>query len=207
MQVPDQPSTACWWRDYLFSWHPLHQSVNPATDAELQLWPVWGWHSHFLHLRSFARVRLHWPCCRAVLRGHMTCDNKSSIIAEAGAAKWKRIKNKNSSADSLRHHYLRANYLAYLMCHHPWSTIPRHSVMAGSWWMVAVALSATHDLLSRRTYLRQGQLKRAGKMTARRRMREMMMYRGVGGFIWIWSDDSESSQAECSDSAWSYFSM
>ena len=106
-------------------------------------------------------------------------DNKSSTIAEVRAAKWKRMKNTSfirlpPDADSLRQHCPRANYLAYLMRH----PSPKHH-MARSWWVVAVALSATRDLLSRRTYLHQGQLKSAGKMAARTRMRmkEMVMYR------------------------------
>ena len=44
-------------------------------------------------------------------------------------------------------------------------------------------MSATPDLLSRRTYLHQDQLKRAGKMTERKRMREMVIYRKGGGLI------------------------
>ena len=58
-------------------------------------------------------------------------DNKSSTIAEDRAAKWKRMNNKSfiylpPDADNLRQHCLRANYLAYLMCHRPRSTIHRH---------------------------------------------------------------------------------
>ena len=45
------------------------------------------------------------------------------------------------------------------------------------------ALDEGADLESLNTYLHQSKLKRAGKMTARRRMREMKMYRGGGGFI------------------------
>ena len=72
-------------------------------------------------------------------------DNKSSSIAEARAAKWKRMNNKSficlpPYSDSLCQHCLRANYLAYLMCQRPGSTIPRHSDMAGSWWVIAFAL-------------------------------------------------------------------
>ena len=55
-------------------------------------------------------------------------DNKRSIIAEARVAKWKRINNKSficlpPDADSQRQHCLRANYLAYLMCHHGWELV------------------------------------------------------------------------------------
>ena len=51
-------------------------------------------------------------------------DNKSSTMAEARAAKWKRMKNKPfirrpPDADSLRQHCLLANYMAYLMRHRP----------------------------------------------------------------------------------------
>jgi len=51
-------------------------------------------------------------------------DNKSSTIAEAHAAKWKRMKNKlliclRPDTESLRQHCLCANYLAYIMCHRP----------------------------------------------------------------------------------------
>ena len=111
-------------------------------------------------------------------------DNKSSTIAEARAAKWKRMKNKlfirfPPDADRIRQHCLRAKYWAYLMRH----PSLRHSDMAGSWWVVPVALSATRDLLSRRTNLHQGKQKRTGKMTTRRRRREMMMYRG--GLIYL----------------------
>ena len=79
-------------------------------------------------------------------------DKKSSTMAEACAAKWKRMKNKSlfclpPDPDSLRQHCLHAN-LPYL--------VRRHSDMAGSWWVVAVALSATRDLLFRRIYLHQG---------------------------------------------------
>ena len=60
-------------------------------------------------------------------------DNKSSTIAEARAAKWKRMKNKSfirlpPDANSLRQHCLRANYLAYLLR----NPSLRHSDMAGS---------------------------------------------------------------------------
>ena len=51
-------------------------------------------------------------------------DNKSSTIAEASAAKWKRMNNKSflclpPDVDSQRQDCLRANYLAYVMCHSP----------------------------------------------------------------------------------------
>ena len=62
--------------------------------------------------------------------------------------------------------------------------------------MVALALSATRDLLSRRTYL-PGQQKRAGKMTARRR-REMMTC--IEGGVSFESDYSESTEEEWCDS-------
>lgn len=37
MQLSDRPCTECRCRDCLLCWLPLHQLVNPATDAELQL--------------------------------------------------------------------------------------------------------------------------------------------------------------------------
>jgi hypothetical protein len=56
-------------------------------------------------------------------------DNNSSSMAEARAAKWKKMKNKSfirhpPDGDSLHQHRLRANYLAYLarhpaLKHHP----------------------------------------------------------------------------------------
>ena len=67
----------------------------------------------------------------------------------------------------------------------PRSTTPRHSDMAGSWWVGAVALSATSDLLSRCIYLHQAQLKREEDDSKEGMRREMMMYRGGGGFIGI----------------------
>jgi len=76
-------------------------------------------------------------------------------------------------------------WMAYLMRH---PSLKHHpSPLGHGWELVGVrcALSATRDLLSRRTYLHQGQLKRAGKMTARRRMRERWCTE-EGGFIWIW---------------------
>ena len=49
-------------------------------------------------------------------------DKKSSIMADARAAKWKTMKKKSlirlpPYADRLRQHCLRANYLAYLVRH------------------------------------------------------------------------------------------
>ena len=49
-------------------------------------------------------------------------DTKSTTIVEASTAKWKMMKKKSfvcltPDADSLHHHYLYANYLAYLICH------------------------------------------------------------------------------------------
>ena len=54
--------------------------------------------------------------------------NKSSTIAEARATKWKRMNKKSficlpPDADSQRQHYLRTNYLAYIMCHHGWELV------------------------------------------------------------------------------------
>ena len=162
----------------------VYDQVAKNPEARWQL----SWCGKSLDLEEEV-VKQLFEFTRHVIYGH----NKSSTMAEATAAKWKRMKNKSfvclpPDADSLRQYCLRANYLAYLMCHRPGSTTPRHSDMAGSWWVVAVALSATRDLHARRIYLHQGQLKRAGKMTARRRMRRMrrmrgMMYRGGGGFI------------------------
>ena len=134
-------------------------------------------------------------------------DNESNTIAEVRAPKWKRMKNESfirfpPDADSIRQHCLRANYLAYLMRH---PSLRHHTSPLGHGWelggggVVPVALSATRDLLSRRTYLHQGQQKRAGKMTARRRRREMMMYRG-GGMNLFESDYSECSEEEFPDS-------
>jgi len=37
MQLPDRPSAGCRRRYYLLGWLQLHQPVNSATDAELQL--------------------------------------------------------------------------------------------------------------------------------------------------------------------------
>ena len=50
-------------------------------------------------------------------------DKKSTSMAEARAVKWKSMKNKSfirlpPDEDSLRQHYLRANYLAYSVSHH-----------------------------------------------------------------------------------------
>ena len=63
------------------------------------------------------------------------------------------------------------------------------------------ALEEDADLESLSTYLHQGQLKRAGKMTARMRMRELMntLSSSRRGYSFEY-DDSESSEAECSDS-------
>ncbi|KAJ8333974.1 hypothetical protein SKAU_G00412930 [Synaphobranchus kaupii] len=63
-------------------------------------------------------------------------DKKSITMAEARAAKWKRMKNKSfirlpPDADSLRQHCLRANFLAYLV-HHP--SLKHHPSPLGHGW-------------------------------------------------------------------------
>ena len=70
---------------------------------------------------------------------------------------------------------------------------PRHSDMAVSWWVVVVALSATHDLLALPTHLpAPGPAEDRGEDDGdeeeegdddvhRRRRREMIMYTGGGG--------------------------
>ncbi|KAJ3585747.1 hypothetical protein NHX12_014466 [Muraenolepis orangiensis] len=81
-------------------------------------------------------------------------DKKSSTMAEARAAKWKRMKNRSFTrlppdADSLRQHCLRANYLAYLVRHpslkqhpsplgHGWELI--HALLAGSAGVLLLSL-------------------------------------------------------------------
>ena len=57
------------------------------------------------------------------------------------------------NADSLRQHCLRANYLAYLVRHHNLKQHLSPSDIDGSYSMVVVALSATHNLLSRCNFL------------------------------------------------------
>ena len=83
MQLTDRPSTECWCRDYLLSWLPLHQRVNPATDAEPQLWPVWDWHCPLLRLRSSTRVRLHWPGCHWCRWYRCLCRGSGHLAATA----------------------------------------------------------------------------------------------------------------------------
>ncbi|KAJ8375166.1 hypothetical protein SKAU_G00057460 [Synaphobranchus kaupii] len=63
-------------------------------------------------------------------------DKKSSTMAEARAAKWKRMKNKSfirlpPDADSLRQHCLRANFLAYLVRH---PSLKHHPSPLGHGW-------------------------------------------------------------------------
>ena len=48
-------------------------------------------------------------------------------------------------ADSLCHHCLCANYLAYLI---RYPSLLHHLDMVGIWWVATVVLSATHDRLS-----------------------------------------------------------
>ena len=100
--------------------------------------------------------------------------------AEARASKWKRMKNKS---------FIR---LPSSRCRYPRPTLPPRQLFGVSDAppVPEAPPLATRDLL----YLHQGQKKRAGKMTARRRMREIM--RGDS----FESNGSESSAAECSDS-------
>ncbi|KAK1893417.1 Serine/threonine-protein kinase ATG1 [Dissostichus eleginoides] len=63
-------------------------------------------------------------------------DNKSKTMAEARAAKWRTIKKKSfirlpPDADSLRQHCLRANYLAYLVRH---PSLKHHPSPIGHGW-------------------------------------------------------------------------
>ena len=63
-------------------------------------------------------------------------DNKNSTMAEARAAKWKRMKNKSfirlpPDECSIRQHCLRANYLAYLMRH---PSLKHHPSPLGHGW-------------------------------------------------------------------------
>ena len=101
-------------------------------------------------------------------------DNKSSTIDEARAANWGKMKNKSfirlpPDADSLLG-----------ICNAP--PVPEAPHIATRTWLGGGGWSLpTRDLLSRRTYLHQAQHKSAWKMTVRRRMREIMMYRGGGG--------------------------
>ena len=90
------------------------QVAKSPVARRQQFW--WG---ESLHLEEEVVEQL-FEFTRHVIYG----DNKSSTIAEARAAKWKRMKNKSficlpPDADSLRQHCLCANYLAYLMCHRP----------------------------------------------------------------------------------------
>ena len=112
-------------------------------------------------------------------------DKKSTTMAEAHATKWKGMKNKSficlpPDANSLCQYCLRANYLAYLVCHPNLKSHPSHSDMVGSWWVVTVALFVTHVLLYRHIYLHSGQAKRARRMVKRvRRMVKMKVLRKI----------------------------
>ena len=125
-------------------------------------------------------------------------------MAEARAANWKRMKDKSfirllPNAVSLRQHCLRANYLAYLMRH---PSLKHHSSPLGLGWQLVGGgcRPVRHTRPALLTHLTApGPAEESGEGDSekddedddvqRRRRRDSFE-----------SDDSESSEAECSDS-------
>ena len=132
-----------------------------------------------------------------------THDMSSS---EARTAKWKRMKNKSiirlpPYAEGLRQHCLRAKYLAYIMRHPSLRHLP--SPLGHGWELVGgTCRPVRHTRPPLPTLLHQGQQKRAGKTTARRRMlmREMMYRGGRGIYLILNVVRQNDAEAECSDS-------
>ena len=92
-------------------------------------------------------------------------DKVSRTMRTAQAAKWKAssFTSHHADVDSLPQHCFRANYLAYLV-HHP--SFKDHRIMAGSWPLVTVVLSATHVSPARHIFLNLSYSKTVRKMKA-----------------------------------------
>lgn len=132
-------------------------------------------------------------------------DKKSSTMAEARAAKWKRMKNKSfirlpPDADSLRQHCLRANYLAYLVRH---PSLKCHPSPLGHGWELVGGRCHTihHTRPALPTYLpAPGPAEESEEDESEEgddvEGDDVQRSRGDSSE----SDDSESSEAECSDS-------
>ena len=80
------------------------------------------------------------------------------------------------------------------------STTHPHLDMAGSWWVITVALSATHDQLSRRIYLHASRSAEESDEDESEEADEGNDYVQLRREDSSESDDSDSSETECSDS-------
>ncbi|KAJ8349632.1 hypothetical protein SKAU_G00247620 [Synaphobranchus kaupii] len=141
-----------------------------------------------------------------LLRHVIYGDKKSSTMAEAHAAKWKRTKNKSfirlpPDADSLRQHCLRANFLAYLVPH---PSLKHHPSPLGHGWELVGGRCrpVRHTRPALPTHLpAPGPAEESEEDDEREEDEEegdddVQRRRGDSSE----SDDSESSEAECSDS-------
>ena len=132
-------------------------------------------------------------------------DNESSTAAETRDAKWKRMKKKSftrlpSYADSLHQHCLRANYVAYLM-RHP-SLKHHHSPLGhGKELVGGRCRPVRHTRPALPTDLpAPGPAEESGEEDSEKEDEgdDGVQMRREDSFE---SDDSESSEAACSDSA------